>query len=156
MSSPTVDQIIAAIVTRLQALPDAGIVHDRLRYAADAKRLKDLFVSAGRLRGWTVRRRSTLETAQGRGRNHVQHTFEIVLVVGWNDEDSASEFDRLIEAARDAFRADDDLGGLVATTGAGEGPGSTIGLQLEDSQPAMFAGALVHLGQMALTTRHHV
>ncbi len=156
MTAPTVNQIIAAIAARLQALPQAGVVHQRLRYATDHKKLLALFGWNGTVRGWTIRRRATIETSQGRGRNHVQHVFEIVLIAGFTDDDSQVEFDRLIEDARDAFRVDDTLGDLVATTGTGDGPGSVIGLQLEEAQPAMFAGILVHLGQMTLATRHHV
>lgn len=156
MSAPPIAQIRAAIVAVLQALPDAGIVHDRLRYATDPKGLQALYGSQGKIRGWTVRRRATAETSTARGRSHVNHTWEIVLLVGFDGQDSEAVFDALIEAARDAFRDDDSLGDLVATTGTGEGPQSPIGLQLDDAQPAMFGGVLVHLGQMSLVTRHHV
>lgn len=66
------------------------------------------------------------------------------------DDETQSElaFDNLIEAARDAFREDETIGGAVETTTVD----GQAGLQLDDSGPSMFAGVLCHHARLSLAT----
>jgi hypothetical protein len=72
------------------------------------------------------------------------------------DDAAASElvFDDLIESIRDAFAADETLGGTVAQCAVpddGSGNGES-GIQLDDTGPAMFAGVLCHVCRLGLNT----
>lgn len=144
----------AAIVMRLAAVPDIGMVHARERNASDLARLKTLYWSAThtQLRGWFVRRVATAETGNVLGRTVEQARWQIVGVMSIDDA-SASElaFDDLIEAVRDAFAQDETLGGTVdqCTDPAGDGASC---VQLDDAGPVMFAGVLCHACKLSLTT----
>lgn len=141
----------AAIVANMQTVPDLGQVHAYERFAKQDAAFRDLYKSGDRILGWNVRRVSTRETSAVMGRYHGQ--------IGWRirgfmsiDDAAASEqaFDSLIDALRDAFRADETLGGAVEST---LNPSNDeVGLQLDDSGPVMFAGVLCHGCTLSLTT----
>lgn len=153
---PTVEQIRDAHVAKIAAIPDIGKVHGHERYAAQQADMKALYVAtiAGRdqLRGWFVRRVRTGETSDALGRYVVTHTWDIRGYLALEDG-AASEkaFDALIEAIRDAYRSDENLGGLVSSTVVDEG----AGVQVEESAPVLFAGVLCHSARLKLYTRHY-
>lgn len=152
---PTVEQIRDAIVAKLSAVADIGKVHGFERYAVQAGEMKALYVAtiAGRdqLRGWFVRRMTTQETSPVLGRYHIKHTWQIRGYMALEDVAvSEKTFDSLIEAIRDAFRSDENLGGVVSTTVNEEG----AGIQVEESVPVLFAGVLCHSVRLRLTTIH--
>lgn len=148
---PTISQIRDAIAGKIAAVPGSGVVHSFERYSKREADFRPFYEDAGTIRGWHVRRATTSETVPARGRHVVDHRWQIR---GYRalDDATASEraFDELVEALRDAFRADETLGGVVATINIGE----QAGLQVEDSGPVMFAGVLSHSVRCALTTRH--
>lgn len=144
----------AAIVATLQAVPDIGIVHDRERYAANLADLKQLYFSAphNQVRGWFVRRMSVRETGVMRPVWLDVETWRIQGFVAWDDVAGGElVLEELVEAARDQFRLDSTLGGVVAATGL-LGRGNERGLQLEDFGPVMFCGVLCHGARLSLTT----
>lgn len=149
---PTLDQIRGAIKAKIEGVAGTGIVHDYERYANDLAAFKSLYVSAGTLKGWLIRRVATRETSPAVGRWIVTHRWQIRAYQGLDDA-AASEkaFDTLIESVRAAFRADDTLGGVVGTCTL---PDDIAGLQVEDAGPVMFAGVLAHSARCALATRH--
>lgn len=152
----SVAAIRAAIVARLQAVPDVGQVQAYERYAADQAALKQFYFSAphGTIRGCYVRRLSTQQS--GRIDDEVEHIRWRILVLMAIADATASEltFDTLIEAMRDAFRQDDTLAGTVAqcTVPADGGGSAEAGLQLDDAGPAMFGGVLCHVARLTLHT----
>lgn len=154
---PDLATIRAAIVATLQSVPDVGRVYDRERFAKNEKEFRDLYKAGDLLLGWHVRRRATRESSDALGRWTVTHEWQ---VRGFRalDDAGASElaFDGLIEATRDAFRADESLGGVVDTTVLGDGPDDPAGLQLLESGPVMFCGVLCHGARLALFTRHYL
>jgi hypothetical protein len=149
---PTTDQIRAAIKAKIESVAGAGVVHDYERYADRIADFKALFVTGSTLKGWLIRRVATEEKSPAVGRYLVTHRWQLRAYQGLDDA-AASEkaFDSLIESVRDAFRADDTLGGVVGTCIL---PDDVAGVQVEDAGPVMFAGVLAHSARCALATRH--
>lgn len=151
--------IRTAIVATLNSVPDIGIVQPYERYAADLAGLKALYWSAAhnQLRGWFVRRMATRESANIQARTVEQVRWRIVGVMGLADA-TATEltFDDLIEGVRNAFAADETLGGTVdqCTDPSSEDGDSCI--QLDDAGPVMFAGVLAHGARLRLTTTRYL
>lgn len=149
--------IRTAIVARLNAVADIGRVHNRERYAAALDQLKQLYYSAphGQVRGWFVRREATSERNQIHD-SAVEHTRWRITGFMAFDDSAASDliFDALIESVRDAFRADDTLGGAVDQLSVPEAGGGSAetGIQLVDYGPAMFGGVLCHVARLELNT----
>ena len=154
----TLAEIRAAIVAELNAIAAIGVVHDYERYAAREGDFRTLYLydlGAGekQIRGWYVRRLSTVETSAALGRFEETHQW---LIRGFMaiDDASASEktFDDLIEAIRARFRANESLGGLIASVVA---PGGK-GVDLVESQPVLFGGVLCHSARLQLATWHGI
>lgn len=147
----SLEAVRAAIVARLRAVPGVGVVHDHERYVADQEGLAALYVSGAQLLGWYVRRLRSLETSPALGRYVETTAWRIQGFMGLADADSgASElaFDALIESIREAFRTDETLGGMVASTVTDD----AAGIQVEQSGPVMFCGHLCHGATLSLTT----
>jgi len=142
--------IRAAIVAKLQGVPGIGLVHDYERFAKSNSDFQTLYTTAGALLGWHVRRVRTVERERGIGTYTTDHLWRIAGFMALVDG-AASEkaFDDLVEAIRTAFRADDELGGVVGTCIHEE----FAGIRLDDSGPVMFAGVLCHGARMSLLTR---
>lgn len=144
----------AAIKATLQSVTDIGVVHDYERYSHDLAKLKTLYYSAphSQLRGWFIRRVKTAETGILPPRYLEQVTWQIRGVMALDDA-GASElvFDELLDAIRDAFRADRTLGGTVTKIGRLQ-PNAERGLQLDDSGPVLFGGVLCHGARFSLLT----
>jgi hypothetical protein len=151
-----VDLIRQAIVARLEQVEGIGIVHPFQRYAAQKGQLKDLYTmdmgnGVRELRGGNVRRKRFVVTDETTTYTRVETTWGIELLRGLSDEDQSElDFDRLLDQARAQFRDDEDLGGVVETTTVND----RVGLQLDDSGPASFAGVLVHSARLTLMTQH--
>lgn len=150
----SLDTARAAIVAQLNAIPDIGRVHDRERYVADMVGLKALYVAdiggQQQLRGWYVRRVATPQTSRALGRYERTYAWHIRGFMALSDaEASELAFDALIEAICARFRADETLGGAVASTVI-EGE---AGIQVKESGPVLFAGVLCHAATLTLATR---
>ncbi len=147
------ETIRAAIVDVLEGIEDNGLVQPFERYAKTEAGLQDLYVSDGRLFGWQVRRVATREISPDLGRWICRHEWQIRGLMALNDaNESELVFDAQIEATRDAFRADETLGGVVASTVTE----SRAGIEVVESLPVMFAGVLCHSCKLALTTEHYL
>lgn len=144
----------SAIVTRLSSVADIGVVHAYERYANDLARMKALYWSASHnaVRGWYVRRPATAETGNVQGRTVEQIRWRIVGLMALDDAAASEQtFDELIEAVRDAFAADETLGGTVDQCTNPDGEGESC-IQLDDSGPVMFGGVLCHACRLSLTS----
>lgn len=158
MTAPVCDitPVRNAIVAKLQGIADIGRVHGFERYAADMDALRGHYVAsiagADQLRGWYVRRVAGGETSPVDGRYIETATWKIQGFMAL-DDDAASEiqFDLLVDAVRDAFRADATIGGAVVFTAFGQAAGA----QLKDAGPVMFAGVLCHAATLTLTTTRY-
>lgn len=137
-----------AITTKLAGL-DIGPVHSWERYAATNTGLLALYSTDGVLGGWYVRRVRTSESSPSLGRHVERIEWEIRGFLGLQDAVATElQFDAQIEAIRAAFRADETLGGVVASTVSDD----AAGIQVEDSGPVMFAGVLAHAARLRLIT----
>lgn len=149
-----VEAIRAAIAAKLATVPNIGRVHDYQRYDQAATGMQGLYLTtvdgAEQLRGWFVSRVATREDSPALGRYVAVHTWQIRGYLALADAAATEKtMDALIEALRDAFRADETLGGAVDSTVLDEG----AGLQLDEHVPVMFAGVLCHMARLTLRTR---
>jgi len=146
------ETIRAAIVAKLKTIPGIRPVHSYERFAQGAKEFRELYADGNRILGWHVRRVASREIYVGIDDGLLQTDHEWI-IRGFHglDDAAASEitFDALIELIRYAFRADDDLGGVVHTCSTDE----AAGIQVLDSGPVMFAGVLCHATTLTLVTR---
>jgi hypothetical protein len=150
----TVTQIRDAIKAKLEGIAGIGVVHRYERLAARVADLKALYVSGApaKLLGWHIRRISTSEVSPALGSYTIDHRWQIRGFMAIDDAtESELAFDNLIEAIRDAFRADETLGGLIKGT---QVPPPTIGMQLIEHGPVMFADVLCHGARLGYATRH--
>jgi len=153
---PALATIREAIRARLAAVANVGQVHDYQRYSPNAAGFNDLYGSTiggqPQIRGWWISRYAVREESDALGRYTITNTWRIHGYMSIADA-AASEktFDSLVEAVRDAFRADDNLGGVVSSTVVDEG----AGLQVDEQAPVMFAGVLCHAARCRLYTRHY-
>ncbi len=157
---PTIDQIRAAIQAKIEAVPGAGTVHDYERFAADQAKFREFYLSGAaadrRILGWHVRRAATRETYIDVSRWVVRHEWRVRGFMAINDADATEKlFDALIEAIRDAFRAnptlteEPDYCDVVTDE-------QRAGVQVADSGPVMFAGVLCHAARLEFTSRHYL
>lgn len=157
MTTPTVATIRAAILAKLGGVADIGVVNDYERYSKDQSALQAQYVAtiagAKQLRGWNIRRTKTAENfSVFCGPQPVTHTWDLRGYMALDDSAATEKtFDNLIEAIRDAFRADETLGGAVYSTTLLDG---VTGVQVIESVPVLFAGVLSHSARLRLFTRH--
>jgi prophage DNA circulation protein len=149
----------AALLALVTAVPAIGRVHDRERYVRDEAKFRELYLfrlptGVQQLRGWWLRRAATMERSLGVGRNVEVHTWQVRGYMALED-DTATEhaFDELIEALRDAVRANAELGGVCQ-----QGPidDNTDGLQVVESGPVLFCGVLCHSALLQLKTWNYL
>jgi hypothetical protein len=150
----SVPAIRAAIVAKVSAVANIGAVFDYQRYEPRADALASLYrVNIGgqdQIRGWWLSRVSTEERSPALGRWQTVHTWRLRGYMSLDDATASEKtFDALIESLRTAFRTDDTLGGVVASTVMDDG---TAGLQLTEQVPVLFAGVLCHSADMRLLT----
>lgn len=142
--------IRAAIVAKIETVAGIGRVHGYERYAVQQEAMRQLYLDGEAVDGWFVRRVQTIERGGAIGRYLEDHRW---VVRGFRSlvdaEASELAFDATIEDMRDAFRADETLGGVIDSTLVGD----LAGLQVDDSGPVMFAGVLCHAAQLTLWTR---
>lgn len=150
-------EIRDALGALIAFVPDVGQVHTYERYVREEAKFRALYLytpSSGveQLRGWWLRRTATQEVTLGIGRNMEVHTWRIRGYMALNDfEASEMEFDALIEAMRDAVRADPTLGGVCEQSPLGDGEASD-GLQVVESAPVLFCGVLCHSAVLEMRT----
>lgn len=147
----------AAIVAMIAAVPTVGIVHDEEPWARTEARWGELYkvdTGAGKvIRGWWVRRIRTRELSPHLGRAINVHTWRIRgFSVLDSDAGTGVAFDDLVEAIRRAFRLDPTLDG-AAQPGPVDQPS---GIQVNDSGPVWFAGALCHSADLTLATYEYL
>lgn len=146
------DVVRSAILEVLQAVPDIGKVYERERYSGTSTKLKDFYVVNGELAGGFIRRTGRRrETPDGGHTFLVTTTWEIHYFKGFQEAtDSERLFDQTLDAIDRAFVLEPTLGDTVDTIMGDD----QAGIVLLTSQPAMFAGVLVHYAKMRLMTEH--
>lgn len=140
--------IRAAIVAKLKTVAGIGQVYDYERYGKTDKDFREIYAARDRVLGWHVRRVARREAPVF---NEVMTDWEIRGFMGLEDA-AASEldFDTLVDAICDAWRADPTLGRAVLYPH----DNARVVPELADSGPALFAGVLCHSARLKLTTRH--
>lgn len=149
----------AALVAKLAAVPGIGQVHDFERYVGAEAKFRALFeVELGdgskQLRGWWLRRIRAQELAIALGRSVDVNTWQIRGYMALND-DTATElvFEGLVEAFRDAVRADPTLGGVCEPDpGEQGGQPAPQGVEVAEVGPVRFCGVLCHSVVLQLRT----
>lgn len=143
-----------ALVALFSAVPNIGLVHPEEPYAKSQTDFQALYQwvdpvnGKKQIRGWFVHRQRSQEMELGVGRVMNVHTWRLRGFLSLQPPGSGQVFDELIEALRDAFRADPILGGV-----AQPGPvGQPSGVQVMESLPVVFSGVLCHGAQLELKT----
>ena len=137
--------INAEIVDTLEDVSGIGVVHAYERTSrSPAKYLELMRDTDGAVNGWTVRRRAT---ASMRYDSNIiirdTHRFEISGIYGPVNDSSASEstFQALVDAIKDAFKADYTLNGKCEQIGQ---------IQIEDVDFIEFSDTLYHVAVLSL------
>lgn len=149
----------AAIADRLASVDDIGVVHAYERYANDLAGLKQLYWSAAhnQVRGWFVRRFATRESGNIQAHTVEQARWRIVGVMSLGDAAGTElVFDELLERVRNAFAADETLGGTVAQCTDPDSQSGDSCIQIDDAGPVMFGGVLCHGARLRLTTTRYL
>jgi hypothetical protein len=137
-----------AIVALLEGVPNIGLVHGFERYATQADALRALFVTGGRLHGWTLTRDRTTATYRTNTQTERRHHF---VLRGYYalDDSAASEttFQSLIESIEEVFRTDDTLGGTAEVAGP---------MQVVSVGHGLFAGVLCHFAELTIEAQELV
>lgn len=147
------EQIRAALAAKVSGIADIGVVHDYERYADTDAKFQELYTSQiggkKQLRGWYLRRMSTEETSAAMGDYENAHGWILRGFMAIDDAHASEKvFDGLVESVRDAFRADQTLGGLIASIFSPQG----VGPRLDESVPVLFGRVLCHSARIQLTT----
>jgi hypothetical protein len=151
----SVKAIRAAVLASMRAVPDMGMVHAFERYTRDEARFRELYLFAPaqgeeQLRGWWLRRVSTQETTVSTGTVMNVHTWQWRGYMALKDDDESElVFDDLIEAYRDAVRADPTFGDVCEQNAVADGDD---GVQVMSSGPVTFCGVLCHSAVLQLRT----
>lgn len=148
-------QILAAIVARHSSIDDVGEVHTRERYIKTQDKLAELYMYERapavpkQIRGWYWQRVATRETMVDTATTLNVDTWECRGYMSFNDDaNSKADFDALIEALRDAVRADLELDGTCTAPPDEE----EVGVQLVAAGPVTFCGVLCHSAVLQLKT----
>jgi hypothetical protein len=152
---PTLDEIRAAIKAKIEGVGGVGVVHDYERYAKEPSKFKTFYVSGNpaQLLGWHIRRVTTRELLEDIARWRVVVGWRIRGFMGIADATATEKaFDLKIELIRDAFRADDSLGGLIFS--CIDPQSNEVGVQVLDHRPVLLHDALCHFAELGLTTQH--
>lgn len=156
---PSTEAIRAAIVARMAAVPRIGVVHPYERYTAKESAFASLYMwqppepgAAKELRGWFIRRVGRRETEETHTSTQVAIDWQIRGYTAIRDAQASEvEMDGLVDAVIASIKADLSLGGLL------DGllpPPRSVGAQLMESGPYMFAGVLCHGVRLDWTTVH--
>lgn len=136
-------------------VPAIGQVHTRERYMPMESKFRALYLytpdgGVAQVRGWWLRRVATQERTLNLQRVLNVHTWQVRGYMALNDDTNTEhEFDALIEAMRDAVRADPTLGGVCMQNPADD---ADDGLQVVESGPVMFCGVLCHGALLEMKT----
>lgn len=147
-----------AIVAKLKTVPGIGVVNGYEPLATTVAALKRFYLAPGsnRLCGWYVRRSATQEVGEiyERGVEYTTWRIQGYVAVGQEGQSEIQAQD-LVERIRAAFRADYDLGGLVASC-AGPSSRGEIHVQCREFMTVMFADVLCHSIRLELPTERHL
>lgn len=150
---PTVNEIRAAIAAKVRAATGLSTtVHEYERFVKEQSRLRDLYKPAAesRIHGYHVRKTATREVQNAVGSYTIDHSWQVRGFMSLDDADETEKlFDTEIEAVRDAFRDDSDLGLDLASI-----DDEQAGVQVPESGPVMFCDVLCHSARLAFMTRH--
>lgn len=147
------DLVRAAIVAQLNAIDGIGRVHAYQRYAADMGKMAELYKAEdGQLRGWLVRRGTVAEKKAGSKHiETVRWTLQGFMALA-DANQTELLFDSLVDTIREQFRDNRTLG-IAGLTTIGE---DAAGVQVDESEPVLFANVLCHSAKLSLTTERFI
>ncbi|MDX1491278.1 MAG: hypothetical protein R3332_08325 [Pseudohongiellaceae bacterium] len=147
-SSETIRSQMLAV---LNSVDGVGNMYAREKYHKTAKELKNFYVTDDVLCGGFIRRKGLSKRTPDTWTFIVKTYWEIELFKGFSEaDDSELEFDTLIDSIGTAFVENQTLNNTVDSITTEE----QAGIRLVSSQPAMFAGVLVHYAKLSLITEH--
>ena len=156
----TTEAIRAAIAARMLTVPGLGVLHLYERYAVKESGFAALYMwqppsppgAAKELRGWFIRRLARRVMEESHTSDQVFTDWQMRGFMALRDAAATEiEMDVVTDGVIAAIKADLSLGGLL--DGLPDAPRS-VGAQLVESGPFMFAGVLCHGVRLAWTTAH--
>ena len=142
-----------AIYNTVSGVAGTGIVHKFQRFATQESKLRELYISNGKLRGWHISR-----PARGLIRTDFERRFDLSdtwLLRGFlalaDGNESELEFDTVLDNLHAALLADPTLGGRVEYTAV-----SSLSANIQDAGPVMFAGVLCHSAKIVFNIQYRV
>jgi len=152
------NEVQSAIVSKLQAVPNIGVVQERERFSKNASKLADFYTAdiggQKRLQGWFVKRGSYRELSPMMGRTIQVADWEFTGYFAFDDETGSEDaLNEVIDNIGTAFREDYTLGGVI------EGhdlENNISGIQLVSNDNVMFASVLCHRAILKLHTIYYL
>ncbi len=150
------DDIRKALVTLVDGVADAGVVHNRERWSDNWPDFLNQFkVSVNDqdvVRGWMVTRVRKAQVPGGADRNNaVDYNNEFLIrgIMGFNDEgDTDLEMQDLIDAIILVLNADKNLSGVTDVQDFESGPAT-----LRIMEPRMFGRVMCHYAEIVYSVR---
>ncbi len=139
----TYQECVAAVAAVVAAIPGAGVVHDRTRFAADWGKYIQRFVDgSGVVNGWEITRRSADPQPTDWNETYVLRKFRAL-----RDEDASEHaFQEQLNAVARAFRDAPEL-----QLASGQPFGSVpLGLRIVEADERMFGAVLCHYAECEL------
>lgn len=144
-------QMRDSLYIAVSGVAGTGVVHKYQRFAAQESKLRELYTSGGKLRGWYITR-----PARWRARGDFESRFDLAdtwVLRGFlalaDERESEIEFDTVLDSLQDALTADPTLGGLVEYTAV-----SSLEANIQEAGPVMFAGVLCHSAKIVFNIRY--
>ncbi len=152
------DEVLNAIVSKLRAVPNIGVVQERERFSKNASKLTECYITEidgeKRLQGWFVKRVSYRELSPMIGRTVHVSEWEITGYFAFDDEDGREDaLNEVIDNIGTAFREDYTLGGLIQ---GHDLENNISGIQLVSNDNVMFANVLCHRAILKLHTIYYL
>jgi len=153
------DPIADAILAKINTVAGIGKFYDYERWTKEAAKLVTLYTtnaqSGTRVYGGFIEQRSIRERYLDIARAIIDITWGITSFMSLDDADESEILHRQqVGLIRDAFRNDDDLGGLIFSQILDEGAGAPPrGVQLDSMDKVLFAGVLCTRARCSLVTR---
>jgi len=145
--------ITTAIKTKLETVPDVGVVHDYERYAKRESEFRKLFKSGEEILGGFFYRETTQELDGDTGEVRVIHNWKFLWFKGLEDKKAtAKTFQILIESICTAFRIDPTLGGVIEDNKNMAQTFGPVGLQVDAIETVSFVDVLCHRARLSLLT----
>ena len=143
------------VQSKLQTIPDVGIVNGRSRFTAEWSRYIQFFKDAsGRIKGWEITRKAVPEHLRGAFFAH--HQLVLRGFLGFQDQAATDDqFQDLIDTVREVFRQAQPPAGAPWLYQNGDNPEDSC-VQVPIIDERMFGSVLCHYCEIHLSVTERI